>query len=263
MCVIFTPNLGNNLTCAYFSCWVFQTNHQLSPKWPKCLGVEGFQIAKPSPWAGIFEVWSLFAEVKSASTFEKACWIWAECLEAKSVRQITRPPSPHSYTLLSFWYRGILPWKSRVKSEISIQPRRWVTTVLVFPLGRICPKWFDFVLPARRRRSRQLPKNQEQEKKWLEKGCWWRGSAVQVNTTFFSWLWGFIVNRIPKTNQQLQKEVPSSLNTNNSTHEKLHTKMYTHSRMIHTRYLAFWYTHCMHIWHKILYVISHTSIYTD
>ena len=65
MCVIFTPNLGNNLTCAYFSCWVFQTNHQLSPKLPKCLGVEGFRQPNLHPeleflWFGVYlQRWNL------------------------------------------------------------------------------------------------------------------------------------------------------------------------------------------------------------
>lgn len=66
-------------------------------KMAKMPGSRGVPTAKPSPRAWIFEVWSLFAEVKSASTFEKACWIWAECLEAKSVRQITRPVTPKLY----------------------------------------------------------------------------------------------------------------------------------------------------------------------
>ena len=90
----FHPKCWGNLTCAYFSCWAFQTNHQLSPKWPKCLGVEGFRQPNLHPELEFLRFGVYLQRWNLLPLSKKLGWIWAECLEAKSVRQITRPRHP-------------------------------------------------------------------------------------------------------------------------------------------------------------------------
>ena len=219
--------------------------------------VKGASYSLPFSWKKTHK------SIHSASTFEKACWIWAECLEAKSVRQITRPRHPKAIHCCRF---GIgesfqkIPgeiWNLNSAQKMSHYGTGFSARTDLSQMIWSCPASASKAFSATAKKPRARKKND------LKKVVGGGDQRCRWIPLFSPWLWGFIVNQIPKTNQQLQKEVPSSLNMNNSTHEKLHTKMYTHSRMIHTRYLVFWYTHCMHIWYIILYVISHTSIYTD
>ena len=133
MFVIFTPNLGEIWLAHIFLVGCFNQPPTFA-KIAKVPGSRGVPTAKPSPWAGIFVVWSLFAEVKSnnppGESFQTSHgFYWVKTSSGKlQVEKNTFLPAPGATWLKIAW-----PQNSASGNNGNWWVRWWAYTIYTYP----------------------------------------------------------------------------------------------------------------------------------